>query len=112
MNPWAWVGMAALNNAIGSLMLKQSRMGAPPGWKGLLGSPWFWGGLVFYGVNVLIFAKALESLPVSAAYPVLAGLGFAAIALGGVYFFGEGLGWSQGLGMAIIVVGIGLVARR
>lgn len=104
--------MAALNNAIGSLMLKQSRVGAPPGLGGLVSSPWFWGGLFFYGINVLIFAKALETLPVSAAYPVLAGLGFAAIALGGAWFLGEGLGWSQAVGMAVIVAGIGLVARR
>ncbi len=104
--------MAALNNAIGSLLLKQSRLGAAPGLAGLLGSPWFWGGLMFYGVNVLIFAKALESLPVSVAYPVLAGLGFAAIALGGAIFFGERLAWSQVVGLMVLVAGIGLVARR
>ncbi len=104
--------MAALNNAIGSLLLKQSRLGAAPGLVGLLGSPWFWGGLMFYGVNVLIFAKALESLPVSVAYPVLAGLGFAAIALGGAIFFGERLAWSQVVGLMVLVAGIGLVARR
>jgi len=104
--------MAALNNAIGSLLLKQSRLGAAPGLVGLLGSPWFWGGLMFYGVNVLIFAKALESLPVSVAYPVLAGLGFAAIALGGAIFFGEQLSSAQVVGLMVLVAGIGLVARR
>ncbi|MDR1578249.1 MAG: hypothetical protein LBT86_08530 [Deltaproteobacteria bacterium] len=32
--------------------------------------------VIFFGINVILFAKALDKLPVSVAYPVFAGLGF------------------------------------
>lgn len=108
---WVLVLIAAVNNAIGSLLLKKSRLVASePGIMGLLFSPWFWGGLLFYGTNVIIFAKALERLPVSVAYPVLAGVGFALIAIAGGVFFRESLTIGQWAGIGIILTGIILVA--
>ncbi|NEO84357.1 MAG: EamA family transporter [Spirulina sp. SIO3F2] len=111
-NPWLLVILAGLNNCLGSLLLKQSRLVATDNsLASLLFSPWFIGGLCVYGINVVLFAKALEKLPVSAAYPVLAGLGFALIAIAGNYFFEERLGLMQYIGMGVIFVGIILMTR-
>ncbi|MDX1976808.1 MAG: SMR family transporter [Pseudanabaenaceae cyanobacterium bins.68] len=110
---WLMVLIAAVNNAMGSLLLKKSRLVASePGILGLFLSPWFWAGLMFYGMNVVIFAKALERLPVSVAYPVLAGVGFALIAIAGGFFFRERLEIGQWMGMGIILTGIILVAGK
>lgn len=112
-NAWILICFAAVNNSIASVLLKQSRFGAPPGSNlaSLVFSPWFIGALVFYGVNVMLFAKALERLPVSMVYPIYAGLAFGLVAIAGSYFFGERLGLGQCIGMAIILAGIIVTCR-
>jgi len=111
-NAWSLVFAAGVNTCIGNLLLKQSRrVSSDPGFFSLLLSPWFIGGLVFFGVNVILFTKALEKLPVSAAYPVLAGLGFSLIAIFSSWFFGERLGVNQWIGMGMIVAGMILISR-
>jgi multidrug transporter EmrE-like cation transporter len=110
---WGLVGLAAVNNAIGSLLLKKSRLVATdPGLLSLLFSPWFLAGLLFYATNVVIFAKALDKLPVSIAYPVLAGTGFGLIAIAGSFFFAERLGLNQWLGMGLILAGVIIVSAK
>jgi multidrug transporter EmrE-like cation transporter len=116
MNPnwvaWGFLLAAAVNNCIGSLLLKRSRLEAPdPGLVSLLFSPWFIGAVVVYGINVVLFAKALEKLPVSAAYPVFAGIGFGLIAIGGSCFFGERLGVTQWVGLGTILAGMIIMSR-
>lgn len=110
---WLLVLAAGVNSCIGNLLLKQSRVAATDGGlAALLFSPWFIGGLAFYGINVILFAKALDNLPVSAAYPVLAAVGFALLGLASYWVFRERLGAMQVAGMALIVAGIFLVAAR
>lgn len=109
---WSLVLAAGVNSCIGNLLLKRSRLEAPdPSLFSLLFSPWFIAGLVFYGINVILFAKALDKLPVSAAYPVLAGMGFGLITIAGSYFFGERLGLNQYIGLGIILTGIIIMSR-
>jgi multidrug transporter EmrE-like cation transporter len=110
---WLMVLAAGVNSCIGNLLLKQSRLVAPDGGLvALLFSPWFIGGLAFYGISVILFAKALDNLPVSAGYPVLAAVGFVLLGLSSYWIFHERLGAMQIAGMALIVVGIFLVATR
>ncbi|MEA5499909.1 DMT family transporter [Limnoraphis robusta] len=109
---WGFVLIAAINNSIGSLLLKKSRLVATdPSLIGLLLSPWFIAGLCVYGINVILFAKALEKLPVSVAYPVFAAIGFSLIALGGGWFFGEQLEINQWIGLGMILAGIIIMSR-
>lgn len=111
-NAWSLVLIAGINTCIGNLLVKRSRLEAPdPGLVSLLFSPWFIGGLVFYGINVILFAKALDKLPVSAAYPVAAGLGFGLISIAGNYFFGERLSLNQYIGLGTILAGIIIMTR-
>lgn len=109
---WGFVVAAGINTCIGNLLLKQSRRF--PNDLGLLASflsPWFIGGLFFFGINVVLFTKALEKLPVSAAYPVLAGLGFSLLAIFGNLLFEERLSVSQWGALAMILAGIVIMSR-
>lgn len=112
---WLFVFAAALLNGGGSLLLKQSRLKAAEiadqSLGGLLFSPWFIGGLACYGINVILFAKALEKLPVSVAYPVLAGASLALISLVAAMLFHEKLASIHWFGAALIVAGIILITR-
>ncbi len=93
-------------------MLKKSTLASSDGGLfGLILSPWFIGGLGFYGINVILFAKALTHLDVSVAYPVLAGLGFALLAVASRLLLGEQLTPLRILGIALILGGIYMVAR-
>jgi multidrug transporter EmrE-like cation transporter len=110
--PWLLVVTAGFNTCAGNLLLKYSRQVAPdPGLVSLLFSPYFIGGLFFYGLNVILFAKALDVLPVSSAYPVLAGLGFLLISCTAFLFFGEAITLPKVFGMLLIMAGVVLLAR-
>ncbi|NJM73140.1 MAG: small multidrug resistance protein [Scytonema sp. RU_4_4] len=109
---WTFVFVAAVNTCIGNLLLKQSRLkSTDSGLLSLLLSPWFLGGLVFYGINVVLFAKALEKLPVSTAYPVFAGIGFTLIAISGSWLFRENFSQNHWIGLGMIMAGIIIMSR-
>lgn len=111
-NAWLYVLIAGINTCIGNLLLKQSRrVTSDPGIVALIFSPWFIMGLLCFGINVILFTKALEKLPVSAAYPVLAGLGFCLLAILSSLIFKERLSLSQWFGVAFILTGIIIVSR-
>ncbi len=107
---WCFVGMASIGNCVGTLLLKYSRQSASPGLIGLLFSPWFIGGLFAYAVSVVLFGYALDVLPVSRAYPVLAGLGFALLSIVASFLLGETLTVWNITGMCCVIVGIVLLA--
>jgi multidrug transporter EmrE-like cation transporter len=105
--------LAGVNSCIGNLALKHSRTLSPPdaGFVVKMLNPYFVAGLVFYGINVLLFAKALDSAPVSIAYPILASTGFALLTLTSALFLNEAVGWQQLLGLCLLVGGISLLVR-
>ncbi len=109
---WVFLILASVNSTLGNLLLKKSQLDAVEGsaWQVLL-SPWFFAGLVCYGVNVVLFVLALRTLPVSIAYPVLAATGFGFLAVAAYFLFSEHLGVLQIAGLAMIVGGILLVAQ-
>lgn len=109
---WSFVFAAGINTCIGNLLLKQSRrVSNDPDLISILLSPWVVGGLLFFGINVILFTKALEKLPVSAAYPVLAGLGFSLLAIFSGILFGERLNLSQWIAVSMILAGIIIMSR-
>ena len=105
--------LAGFNSCIGNLALKKSRLVSDPeaGFLLNLMNPYFFLGLFFYAVNVVLFAKALDDAPVSVAYPVLAASGFAMLTLSSAWLFSEKVGLLQVAGMALIVAGIALLAQ-
>ena len=104
-------GMKPIQEAGGVL-----RDGIVAGIKTVLTSGTLMLGLVFFGVNALFYMYALQSkaLKISIAYRIMVGGGFALIAMVARYhpFFAETLTWGQKLGVALVFLGIVLIAGQ
>jgi multidrug transporter EmrE-like cation transporter len=112
--PIVLVLLASLNSTLGNLMLKQSRLvqdGSDPAPVSQFLSAWFIGAVFFYVVNVFLFAKALDRMPVSLGYPILAASGFAMLTIAAAVLFGERLGVWQIAGLILVTIGIACLAR-
>lgn len=68
------------------------------------------GGLVCYGISVVVWILALSRVEVSVAYPMLS-VGYVVNALAAWWLFGESPTVSRLAGIGIILVGVWLVAR-
>lgn len=117
--------LALALNAAANLMMKVgstrlNRPGLPegsgaPGLLSLLINNWVLIlALAFFATNVLFYAYALkaEFLPVSMAYPIMVGGGFAIIAVVAWWFMGERMSGLQWVGVVMILAGVILVARE
>ena len=62
--------------------------------------------LIGYGVSIWLLTVVVKELPVSVAYAVWAGAGTALVAVVGLVFLGEPLGWVKALSLAMIVAGV------
>jgi multidrug transporter EmrE-like cation transporter len=109
-----------LLNAAAQLLLKAgvTRVGEfqfsidnaiPMGFKLLTQLPII-GGLVCYGMSVVVWIMALSRVPVSVAYPMLS-IGYIVNAFAAYWLFGESLNAQKLIGIGVIVVGVYLVAR-
>lgn len=111
-----WIALpvcAGLLSTVGNLLIKQSRLS--PAFDGLVGivlNPWFLAAGAFYGVNLLLFAKSLDSLPVSIAYPILAGVGFASLVVASAILFGERIDTAKIAGIFLILAGVIVLSLR
>ena len=104
---WLLVGAGALSTAIANILLKKSRLTATdPGLLALVSSPWFLGALVFYCLELLLSAKALERLPVSITVPVFFGVMFSAVLILSNLFLAERLMTNQLIALGLISAGI------
>ena len=109
---WLFVAVAGLLSTFGNLCLKKASVASSGmNFIGLILQPWFIGGMVFYGLNVILFATALQHLAVSKAYPVLAAIGFSTLSIMAALVFREVLSLTNYVGLLVIVVGIFLVSR-
>ena len=100
-------GMKRLGNAGGHV---EKSFG---GWVHALTDNWvLLVGLGCFAVNVLFYTYALKKIPISLAYPIMVGAGFAIIAVVAWRFLGETLSGGQWLGVGLILAGIFLVARE
>lgn len=81
---WLFLILAGLCEVAFAFCLGQS--------KAFLGvSHWYWLGafVVFYILSMVLLAKAIETLPLSTAYPVWTGIGAVGTVLLGIFFFHE-----------------------
>lgn len=74
------------------------------------GNIWLWAGMACYAASIGIWLAVLARVPVSMAYPMLS-IGYVIAAVLGVTFLGETVNWYRGSGIALICVGVFLVAR-
>ncbi len=81
----------------------------PIGWQLATNFPII-GGLSCYVVSVVVWILALSRVEVSVAYPMLS-IGYIVNAALAWWLFGEAVGPQRLLGIAVIIVGVILVAR-
>jgi len=85
--------------------------GLPSGLLALIRQPLFLLGLLLYGVAALIWFAVISREALSLSYPVLVGVTFGLVVLGGIALFQERLAATQLVGIAVILLGIVLVSR-
>ena len=110
--PWLLMAGAACCHSAGSILLKQSRLVAADSgfWTTLL-SPWFLIALAVHSTGLLLSARALDHLPISAAAPFSTGLGFILITLLSHYLLDEQLMMNQFVALGLIFAGVVVITR-
>ncbi|KPC55057.1 SMR family transporter [Amantichitinum ursilacus] len=81
----------------------------PIGWQ-IATNPYVFGGLCCYAISLVVWILALSRVEVSVAYPMLS-LGYVVNVFLAWQLFGEALSTQKLSGVAIILVGVYLVAR-
>lgn len=98
-------------NAIGQLLFKASRLAQPDASIiQLFFQVELWGGLVLYGLSAVTWLWVLSKVPLSYAYPILA-LSFPIVVALSAFTFSETVSLVQAGGLALIIVGVSLLAR-
>lgn len=122
MKYWIALVLALILNAAANLMMKfgvrrydEARSHLEPGAGPLalcLLTNWVLiAGLMFFAINVAFYTYSLSGLKISVAYPIMVSGGFAIIAIVAWRWLGETLSYDQWAGIALILVGVFLVAR-
>ncbi len=109
---------ALLFNAAANILMKQSANAA--GGKAAsiaqkILSPsgvYFLIGLACFGMALIFYRWALESMNLSIAYPIMTALGYAIVILFSFFFFKEALNVKQVVGFVLILAGVFLVAQQ
>ena len=106
-----YIFCAAVFSSVGNVLLKYSKSESqqPSFWNEVL-NPYFIVAAAFFFINLLFFSKALSSLSVSVAYPILSSVSFLLLMIGALVFFGEKLTITQYSGVIVICFGIALLA--
>lgn len=120
LTSFALILTGVLLNAAAQLLLKAGveRVGVIGlSWNGIVSSgfrlalePYILGGLLCYVVSVVVWILALSRVDVSIAYPMLS-IGYVVTALAAWALLGENLSMVRIVGIAVIILGVFLVAR-
>jgi multidrug transporter EmrE-like cation transporter len=108
LNAAAQLLLKAGTRAVGEFEFSLANVG-PVGWKLATNVP-ILGGLICYVVSVVVWIMALSRVEVSVAYPMLS-LGYVVNAALAWWLFGEAVTPMRMIGIAVIIVGVYLVAR-
>jgi multidrug transporter EmrE-like cation transporter len=71
----------------------------------------FYLAVAFFGINFLFYAKALQNIPISLAYPIVVGLSVAGLVILSIIFLNERPTLIQGAGIVCIMAGFILITR-
>jgi multidrug transporter EmrE-like cation transporter len=105
-----WFVLAGvLLNATAQLLLKAGTNAMPLGMR-LAIEPHILAGLACYAISVVVWVVALSRVPVSIAYPMLS-IGYVVNAIAAWALLGETVTTMRMAGIAVIVVGVFMVAR-
>jgi len=120
LRAWLPLTIALVLNASANVLMKvgsQVAKGRPPG-EGLVGGVFHFlnaatlAGIVLFAANVLVYRKALDSLDISVAYPVMVSVGLILVTLAACALpvLSERITALQIVGMVLIAAGVWLVA--
>lgn len=101
MHPYALLGIAIVTEVAGTSALKLS-----DGMTKLLPSMVV---VIGYGLSFWLLALALKTMPIGFVYAVWCGLGVAAIAVVGVFWFEEPLNLTGMAGLGLIIAGVAVL---
>ena len=101
MHPVVWLLLA-----IGSEVVATSALKASDGFTRLGPAAVV---VVGYAASFYFLSLSLREIPLGVVYAVWSGIGTAAIAMIGVFFFHETLGWAGVAGITLIVLGVVLL---
>ena len=111
MRAWLMLALSILCNVAGNLLVKQfSATSDIRGVGDYVALP-FVLGVAAFGIGVVFYGRALQEIPIVLAYPVQVGACILIIALVAVAVFGERIGASDLIGIALIATGIALLSR-
>jgi len=108
LNAMAQLFLKAGTNAVGAFGFTAAN--AVPVALKLAFEPHILGGLACYVVSVVLWIMALSRIEVSVAYPMLS-IGYVVNAVAAYYLFGEAVTLARLGGIALIILGVFLVAR-
>lgn len=72
----------------------------------------FWLGLSCYGATFLLYAAALERLPLNVVHPIMTSGAIAAVAVLSVVMFAEPFHWTRGVGILFVIAGMALITAK
>lgn len=108
LNAFAQLFLKAGARAVGEFEFSLANT-LPVGWKLATNAP-ILGGLTCYAVSVVVWIMALSRVEVSIAYPMLS-IGYVVNAALAWWLFGEAVTPMRMLGIAVIIIGVFIVAR-
>jgi small multidrug resistance pump len=114
---WVILILGLSSNALASVLVKLAMMSPRkfPSLSDPLGtiSNWpFWLGLVLYGTSFLLYAAALERLPLNVVHPVLTAGAVATVAMCSSVIFHEPFHLSTVVGILLVIAGVTLISIR
>lgn len=114
---WFILFMGIAANASASVLIKLALM--PPRHLPSLTSPksamenWpFWLGLFLYGIAFLLYAAALQRLPLNVAHPILTAGAVAVVAILSILVFKEPMPLTTAIGICLVGLGVVLITLR
>jgi multidrug transporter EmrE-like cation transporter len=108
LNATAQLLLKAGTNSVGQFSFSAENI-VPVGWR-LATEPHILGGLTCYVISVVVWIMALSRVEVSIAYPMLS-VGYVINAIAAWYLFGEAVTPARLVGIAVIILGVFIVAR-
>lgn len=114
---WVILILGIATNASASVLVKLAMLPPRtfPSWRdpiAAFGNWPFWLGLMLYGAAFLLYAAALQRLPLNVAHPVLTSGAIAAVALLSFVLFRETFHWTTVLGIVTVIIGVALITAR
>lgn len=104
--------LAGVNSAFGNLLLKKASMEDNSEYLFFGISIYFIYGLIFYGINVILFALSLRYIPVSIGYPILAAMSSVFLIICSNIVLAEPITINKVAGIMIIIIGIFVLYSR